>query len=185
MLLLSCTRHFHSCRLTTQAKDELTFTRNQWMLLRQKTIRKICFLFPESNVAEASVLKVSIFKIVNKIPRCDHRDIHFTACSNKVVIICPVFWLSEILVSWNQCETQKPHMWGLKINRARLLPSKERVNKSTTRYIDKPREPLHKSHARKKPAVKYDFFFFQFSGINITHIYSVQTVFFFIRSIHL
>ena len=35
----------------------------------------------------------------------------------------------------------------------------------------------HKSHARKKPAVKS--YFFQFSGINITHIYSVQTVFFF------
>ena len=39
----------------------------------------------------------------------------------------------------------------------------------------------HKNRARKKPAVKPDFF--QFSGINITHIYAVQTVSFF-YSIH-
>lgn len=41
-----------------------------------KNHKKKRFLFPESNVAEASVPKVSIFKIINKIPQFDHRDIH-------------------------------------------------------------------------------------------------------------
>ena len=56
-----------------------------------KSDKKISFLFPESNVAEASVSKVSTFTIINKIPQCDHRDIHFAARSYKVVFICPVF----------------------------------------------------------------------------------------------
>ena len=133
--MLSSTRHFHSCLLTTQVKEWAHFYKKPVDAPSTKNHKKKSFLFPESNVAEASVPKVSIFKIVNKIPPFDHRDIHFTACSYKVVFICPVFWLSEILVSWKQCEKQSYTCERLQINRARLHPSEARVNKSTTKAM--------------------------------------------------
>lgn len=95
-LLLSSTWHFHSCLLTTQAKGWAHFYEKPVNAASTKNHKKKSFLFPESNVAEASVSKVSTFTIINKILQCDHRDIHFAACSYKVVFICPVFWLSEI-----------------------------------------------------------------------------------------
>ena len=137
MLLLSSTWHFHSCLLTTQGKRWAHFYEKPVDATSTKNHKKKSFLFPESNVAEASVSKVSTFTIINKIPQCDHRDIHFTACSYKVVFICPVFWLGEIKVSWKQCEKQSHTCGGLQINRTRLHTSEARVT-------NQPQKPCQK-----------------------------------------